>query len=332
MAAVTTMAVGASTRRTLDMGRILIRLLENGVEMAPLAQNAGSFGSGNPNTILNEIADINKGIEAIDRNLQQLQMLQQRSLDDIDSSSSSNTKRQLDTITSETMAAYRTLTDRVRKLKSNPDSQARFGAQVKRVDARLKEAMHSYRQVESAFRQRTEEQVARQFRIVRPDASEEEVRAAVEDQSGGQIFQQALMQSNRRGQAQAVLSAVQDRHAQLEKIQQQLEELAQLFQDLDTLIVQQEAAVVAIEQKAEEVVVNVDKGNMELGVAVETARSTRKKKWICLGICSMLPLRIISIEFLQSAILTGNLAVLLIIIIAVVVAVVILQNQPKNNQ
>lgn len=259
----------------------------NSVEMAPLTQNAGSFASGNPNAVLNEIADVNKGIESIDQNLQQLQMLQQRSLDDIDSSSSSNTKRQLDGLTSQTMAEYRTLTDRVRQLKSNPENQARFGAQVKRVEARLKDAMHNYRQVESAFRQRTEEQVARQYRIVRPDATESEVRAAVEDQSGGQIFQQALMQSNRRGQAQAVLSAVQDRHAQLEKIQQQLEEIAQLFQDLDTLIVQQEVAVVAIEQKGEEVVENVDKGNLELGTAVETARSTRKKKWICLGICGM---------------------------------------------
>ncbi|KAK7757956.1 hypothetical protein SLS62_000334 [Diatrype stigma] len=269
----------------------------NNVEMAPLTQNAGSFASGNPNAVLNEIADINKGIETIDRNLQQLQMLQQRSLDDIDTSSSSNTKRQLDGLTSQTMAEYRTLTDRVRQLKSNPESQARFGAQVKRVDARLKEAMHSYRQVESTFRQRTEEQVARQYRIVRPDATEAEVQAAVEDQSGGQIFQQALMQSNRRGQAQAVLNAVQDRHAQLEKIQQQLEEIAQLFQDLDTLVVQQEAAVIAIEQKGEEVVENIDKGNLELGTAVETARSTRKKKWICLGICVGLPARRVSMSW-----------------------------------
>ena len=298
--------------------------------MAPLTQNAGSFASGNPTAVLNEIADINKGIEAIDRNLQQLQMLQQRSLDDIDSSSSNNTKRQLDSLTSQTMAEYRTLTDRVRQLKSNPESQAKFGAQVKRVDTRLKEAMHAYRQVESTFRQRTEEQVARQYRIVRPDATEEEVQAAVEDQSGGQIFQQALMQSNRRGQAQAVLSAVQDRHAQLEKIQQQLEEIAQLFQDLDTLVVQQEAAVVAIEQKGEEVIDNIDKGNVELGTAVVTARSTRKKKWICLGICGMFIPTLVT-NACRADYANNPCTVILIIIIAIVVAVVVMQNQPKNN-
>ena len=174
--------------------------------------------------------------------------------------------------------------------------------------------------------------MARQYRIVRPDATEEEVQAAVEDQSGGQIFQQALMQSNRRGQAQAVLSAVQDRHAQLEKIQQQLEELAQLFQDLDTLVVQQEAAVVAIEQKGEEVIENIDKGNLELGTAVETARSTRKKKWICLGICGMFTPPVVLLRVSAVPLFTdAPYTVILIIIIAIVVAVVVMQNQPKNN-
>ncbi|KAI0108906.1 SSO2 protein [Nemania sp. FL0031] len=256
----------------------------NNVEMAPLAQNADPFSDRNPNSALDEISDINRGIDTIDRNLDQLRMLQQRSLDDADSSASSNTNRQLDRLSSETMAQYRSLTERVRQLKSKPENQQRFGQQVRRVDTRLKDAIRAYQQVESSFRKKTEEQMARQYRIVRPDATEEEVRAAVEDQTGGQVFQQALMQSNRRGQAQAVLNAVQDRHAQLQKIERQMMELAQLFQDMDTLVMQQDVAVANIEQKGEEVVENLDRGNVEIGTAVNTARATRKKKWICLGI------------------------------------------------
>lgn len=259
----------------------------NNVEMAPLAQNAESFSAANPNSALDEISEINRGVDTIDRNLEQLSMLQQRSLDDADSSASSATNRQLDRLSSETMSQYRSLTERVRQLKSKPENQQRFGQQVRRVDSRLKDAIRAYQQVESSFRKKTEEQMARQYRIVRPDASEDEVRAAVEDETGGQVFQQALMQSNRRGQAQAVLNAVQDRHAQLQKIERQMIELAQLFQDMDTLVIQQEAAIVTIEQKGEEVVENLDKGNIEMGTAVNTARATRKKKWICLGIGGM---------------------------------------------
>ncbi|CAK7226781.1 hypothetical protein SBRCBS47491_006346 [Sporothrix bragantina] len=273
------------------------------VEMASLAQNAGSFASGDPNAILNECRSIDRGIDQIDQNLNQLRMLQDRSLNEADTSGSS-TSRQLDSLASETMALYRQLTERVRQVKSQREAQqAKNAPQVGRVDRRLKQAIQSYQQVESAFRKKTQDQMARQYRIVRPDASESEVRAVVEDTAGGsQMFQQAMMQSDRRGQARAVLSAVQDRHDALQKIEQQMVELAQLFQDMDVLVIQQEAQVIQIEQKAEEAVDNIDKGNEEIAVAVTTAKRTRKKKWICLGIC---------------------VAIILIIVIVVVVYVLI---------
>ena len=261
------------------------------VEMAPLAHNGASVGRTDPNAILNECRDIDRGIDDIEKNLEQLRMLQQRTLDDADASSSSAANRQLDSLSSETMAHYRALTERVRTVKSNPESQTpKNSPQVGRVDRRLKQAIQQYQSVESQFRKRTQDQMARQYRIVRPDATEQEVRAAVEDTSGGQVFSQALMQSDRQGRARAALSAVQDRHRALQKIEQQMVELSQLFQDMDTLVVQQEAAVTQIEQKGEEVVDNLDKGNEEMGVAVTTARSTRKKKWICLGISGKLSL------------------------------------------
>ena len=261
--------------------------------MASLAQNASSFGQGDPNAILNECRSIDQGIDQIENNLNQLRMLQDRSLNDADTSGGSSTSRQLDALSSETMSMYRELTERVRQVKSSPDSrQPKNSPQVGRIDRRLKQAIQQFQQVESAFRKKTQDQMARQYRIVRPDAPESEVRAAVEDVSGqgNQVFQQAMMQSSRQGQARAVLNAVQDRHAALQRIEQQMIELAQLFQDMDTLVVQQEVAITQIEQKGEEVVENLDKGNEEIAVAVTTARKTRKKKWICLGIVGELPL------------------------------------------
>ncbi|EFX01963.1 snare protein nsyn1 [Grosmannia clavigera kw1407] len=264
------------------------------VEMASLAHNASSFASGDPNAILNECRSIDRGIDQIDQNLNQLRMLQDRSLNEAEASGSS-TSRQLDSLASETMALYRQLTERVRQVKSQREAQQpKNSPQVGRVDRRLKQAIQSYQQVESAFRKKTQDQMARQYRIVRPDATESEVRAVVEDTSaGGQVFQQAMMQSDRRGQARAVLSAVQDRHAALQKIEEQMVELAQLFQDMDTLIIQQDAQVMQIEQKAEEAVENLDKGNEEIGVAVVTAKKTRKKKWICLGISGHPPVAMV---------------------------------------
>ncbi|KAH7155375.1 t-SNARE [Dactylonectria estremocensis] len=280
------------------------------VEMAPLAYNASSFGHGDPNAILNECRDIDRGIDNVEKNLEQLRVLQQRTLDDADSSSNSAANRQLEALSTETMALYRGLTERIRTVKSNPESQsAKNSPQVSRVDRRLKDAIRQYQSVESQFSKRTQEQMARQYRIVRPEASEQEIREAVEDTSGQQVFSNAMMRSDRQGQARAALTAVQDRHVALAKIEQQMNELSQLFIDMDTLVVQQEAAVTQIEQKGEEVVENLDKGNEEIGVAVNTARKTRKKKWLCLGIC-----------------------VIIILIIVIIVVIYVMVIKPKNNK
>ncbi|KAM3450859.1 hypothetical protein NHJ6243_009719 [Beauveria neobassiana] len=180
---------------------------------------------------------------------------------------------------------YRELIKRVCTIKSNPEANGpKYKPQVDRVDRRLKQAVQKYQQVESGFRKRTQDQMARQYRIVRPDASEQEVRAAVEDTSNNQVFSQVLTQSDRQGRARAALSAVRDRHNALVKIEQQIVELSQLFQDMDTLVVQQEDPVTQIEKDSKKVVENIDKGTEEICAAVDTARKTRRRKWICLGI------------------------------------------------
>ena len=81
-------------------------------------------------------------------------------------------------------------------------------------------------------------------------------------------------------------------------------ELAQLFQDLDQIVMQQEPLVENIEAKGEEIHENVVQANTEIGGAIEKARSARRKKWWCLLIC-----------------------VIIIIIIAIIVAVVVSINK-----
>lgn len=66
-------------------------------------------------------------------------------------------------------------------------------------------------------------------------------------------------------------------------------ELAQLFQDMEALVVQQEPAVVQIEQKGEEVSDNVGKANVEMDGAISKARSRNRKKWWCLLILRKRP-------------------------------------------
>jgi hypothetical protein len=78
---------------------------------------------------------------------------------------------------------------------------------------------------------------------------------------------------------------VQQRHDAIQQIERTMIELQQLFQDLDAIVVEQEAAIINIEQKAEETHTHLEAGNVHVDKAIVSARGARKKKWICLGIC-----------------------------------------------
>jgi syntaxin 1B/2/3 len=280
------------------------------VEMEPLAPNGSSFGR-DPNAILNECKMIDLKIKSIEKDLTELISLQQRSLDDPNSSAQTSTNRMLDELSSKTLKSYRDLESSLRAIKQQPDSGSpRNAPQVGKVNRDLKAAIQKFHKIERDFQARLRDQIERQYRIVNPNATQAEVDTIVSNTSNQQIFSQALMQSDRRGQSRLALEAVEDRHAALQKIESQMIELAQLFNDMDALVVQQEAAVTVIEQKGEEVVENIQGGNEHLVKGVKSARARNRKKWWCLLIC----------------------IIIIIIVVIIVVIYVKVINPPKSTK
>ena len=157
---------------------------------------AGSYGappSRDPNAILNECRDIDRGIDSIQRNLERLRFLQQRAIDDPDASQGTQTNRELDALSSETMTLYRNFGARIKSIKQQKESgDPRNKPQVGLIDRKLKNAINEYQQVDRDFRHKLSAQMERQYRIVRPDASDQEVREAIEDTSNTQVFSQAV--------------------------------------------------------------------------------------------------------------------------------------------
>jgi syntaxin 1B/2/3 len=143
--------------------------------------------------ILNECRAVDEAIGKIEKELEQLQGIQQRYLADTNPSRESPLGREVDRLSQTIMTQYRGLVDRVRAIKSDRESgNPRNAPQVGKVDRRLKTTINRSQQLEREFRKKAQEQIARQYRIVRPDASDAEVQEAVEDTSNQQVFSQAV--------------------------------------------------------------------------------------------------------------------------------------------
>ena len=164
--------------------------------MTPMNGQAGAYGaqpSRDPNAILNECRSIDRGIDEIQKNLERLRFLQQRAIDDPDASQGTQTNRELDSLSSDTMTLYRSFAARIKTIKSQKESgDPRNKPQVGLVDRKLKNAINEYQNVEKDFRHKLSAQMERQYRIVRPDASDQEVQEAIQDTSNNQVFSQAV--------------------------------------------------------------------------------------------------------------------------------------------
>ena len=110
-----------------------------------------------------------------------------------------------------------------------------------------------------------------------------------------------LLNSNRYGAARGAYREVQERHAEIQKIEKTLTELAQMFNEMAMLVEQQDEAVAQIETQAQGVDHDIKEGYVcpcetalmnslsQTNRAVESARKARRKKWICFLVCSMSP-------------------------------------------
>lgn len=150
-------------------------------------QSYGGGGGADPNAILNECREVDRALDQLDEQLNNLERVFRQVLARPDMPSNEITN-----LSSQVMTGYRALVSRVKNIKSKPESGSpRNAPQVGKVDRRLKATINRYQTLEADFRRDSQAAAERQYRIVRPDASDAEVREAVADPDAP-IFQQAV--------------------------------------------------------------------------------------------------------------------------------------------
>ncbi len=272
-------------------------------------------GNGNDmSSFFAEVSSIQDEIKHLQANVNDVSELHSRRLATTDEQQQADSAARLAQLTAQTQGVTNSIRNRITRLnednkrsaKGDPDFNTRK-LQIGTLQNSFKRALEEYNQVEKKSRDKYRQRMERQIRIgklnrwvwraramecslqgpaphppraVKPDATNEEIRAAFDDQQGGQqIFSQALVQSRQSG-ARAAFAEVQSRNQDLRKIEETITELAQMMQDMATLVLEQDDSVQAIEQSAVQANTDVEAGLQQTQKAVKSARAARRKRQV----------------------------------------------------
>ncbi len=270
-------------------------------EMQQMAIPPPGAGGVDQVAFLNEITELQSSIAAIDNNINKIADLHSRSLNNMDEVSAKQAEGELSVLSNETRTLTNAVKSRIQILASKANrlpagkdrntQESQLGA----VKSRFKATIQRYQEMEQQYRQKYRARAERQFRIVKPDATPQEVNAALNDDAGGQIFSQALLNSNRYGEARGALREVQERHEDIKKIERTIAELAQLFNEVDILLTEQDDQLNVITGHAQAVETDMKAGLDSTNKAVVSARKARKKRICCFWISVIIILVIVAI-------------------------------------
>ena len=241
-------------------------------------------------SFMNEIQDINNSLDQYSNLINLISNKQRNFIQELDlnEDDSEYNSKQVDALVNEAQLLQLDLKGRIKNAQTQA-VQSRDQTKLDQAETsrkRFLELIQEYRLVEANNREQTKAQAERQYRIIKPDATEEEVRAVVEDTSSSQqYFQQALMQSNRRGESRTVLNEVQVRHRELLKLEKTMAELTQLFHDMEELVIEQDQAIQQIDEQVAGAQHDIEQGVGHTNKAVVSAKAARKKKIWCFFIC-----------------------------------------------
>ncbi|KAF2181949.1 t-SNARE [Zopfia rhizophila CBS 207.26] len=218
------------------------------------------------------------GINQLASSISQIANIHQHML----SSPDSNSSAQLESIVSQTQIQNTSIKDQIKFLERDASREPGNNfkkTQVENLKRTFKSQLDDFEREESSYKKRYREAIARQYRIVNPEATEQEVNEAANTDWGDEGIFQTALKSNRSGQATSVLGAVRARHNDIQRIENTLGELALLFQQLDEVAVFQEQQVHRVEDQTTGIKQDTEKANTQLNEGIKSARRARKLKW-----------------------------------------------------
>ncbi|KAI8919358.1 t-SNARE [Powellomyces hirtus] len=255
----------------------------------PTAYAAPARRGGN---FFEEVEQTMAGIKQVRQNINIIEQLHQRALLATSPDEQAQLTRDVDRKQDETSDLIQNLRASVKKLNAETKNASKADAAIRQqqqagLARNLMEVAQQYQEVQMKSKQKYRQRMEREIRIARPDATTDEIERAL-DSNTGSVFSQQLL-SSRTGSQRAALAEVQNRHEEITRIEQSINELFNLFQEMQAMLEQQQETIDAIETHVDNTHVYVEDGNKEMTQAIVHRKASRKKAWwICFCVIFLL--------------------------------------------
>lgn len=247
---------------------------------------SGQRGANFMGDFFGQVAEIKKVMEQVKANIEDLEKKQSKALTDV--YGGADYKQEIEDLTDDTNA----MAGRVRSHLTQMDAELKRMIQQdpsanQTSDYKIRRNMHStltkkfmllmesYQSCQTKYKTKYQETVKRQFKIVKPDATDDEVEQVLE--GGGEAIFTEHMLASRNAQARAALEDVQEKHKDIQRLESSIQELHQLFVDLSVLVESQGELLDQIEYSVSQSLSYTKTGVKELESANVYARKSRKK-------------------------------------------------------
>ncbi|XJO72660.1 hypothetical protein BDV3_003752 [Batrachochytrium dendrobatidis] len=254
---------------------------ENSYEMSGRTNPPRSAPRNGGGDFYSEVDEIQASIDAINRSVASIEQLHKRALVGVSQDESSRINRELDSTQTETSnliadarRRLQRISNETKSMKGGGDSRSRQNQQSV-LAQKLMDAAQRYQNIQVTYKQKYRQRMEREIRIARPDATRDQIEQAL-DSRNGPVFSQEML-SSRVGEQRRALQEVQGRHVELRKMEESIEELAQLFQDMQVLLTAQQTTIDTIDTHVENAVTYVQEGDKELTQAIRHREASRKK-------------------------------------------------------
>jgi t-SNARE complex subunit (syntaxin) len=150
--------------------------------------------------------------------------------------------------------------------------------------------MSKFQSMQSLYQGKYRQQLERQYLIVKPQATKEELDRLTHGGSADAtvLLNQQIFSMANRAQAAKQLAEMQERHHDIISIEKSIRELHQMFVDMAIIVEQQGELIDKVEDHVANTAEYTEHAAQEMRQAVIRQRGVQKKKWIILIILVIL--------------------------------------------